>query len=199
MDVLKNPGATGGPLTEAENTVKSLPDGQIKKTLEALLDSAEGNLEKISRNIEVWFDDSMDRVSGWYKRTAKKWMMGIAFLLAVALNVDSIEVAKELWRQPTMRAVIVENAATFVSSDNSQTVELTIEELEGQLNQLQLPIGWPTPWGLSFDNAGLILLSLTGWIFTAVAVSLGAPFWFDGLGKLLSIRAAGKQPERATK
>jgi hypothetical protein len=197
LDVLRDPDAAGGPLTEAKKTVEGLPAGQVKKVLEALVDRAQGDIEKIGRNIEVWFDDSMDRVSGWYKRTARKWMMGIAFALAVIFNVDSIEVAKGLWREPTMRAMVVANAEKFVPSGDDQVTGQTIEDLKGQLDQLQLPIGWPAPWSLAFDQAGQILLSLVGWALTALAVSLGAPFWFDGLAKLLSIRAAGKQPEKA--
>ncbi|MBL8470746.1 MAG: hypothetical protein KF778_02990 [Rhodocyclaceae bacterium] len=36
---------------------------------------------------------------------------------------------------------------------------------------------------------------LAGWLITAFAVSLGANFWFDLLGKLIKIRAAGKPLE----
>jgi hypothetical protein len=32
-----------------------------------------------------------------------------------------------------------------------------------------------------------------GWTFTALAVSLGAPFWFDTLNRLMSLRASGGQ------
>jgi hypothetical protein len=93
--------------------------------------------------------------------------------------------------------MVVANAEKFVPSGDDQVTGQTIEDLKGQLDQLQLPIGWPAPWSLAFDQAGQILLSLVGWALTALAVSLGAPFWFDGLAKLLSIRAAGKQPEKA--
>jgi hypothetical protein len=197
LDVLKDPAAAGGPLTEAKKTVDGLPAGQVKTALEALVDRAQGDIEKIGRNIEVWFDDSMDRVSGWYKRTVRKWMMGIALALAIIFNVNSIEVAKALWQEPTMRAMVVANAERFVPSGDDQATGQTIEELKGELDELQLPIGWPVRWNLAVDQAGHILLSLVGWVLTALAVSLGAPFWFDGLGKLLSIRAAGKQPDKA--
>jgi hypothetical protein len=38
-----------------------------------------------------------------------------------------------------------------------------------------------------------------GWLLTALAISLGAPFWFDILNKVVSIRAAGKAPEERQK
>jgi hypothetical protein len=40
--------------------------------------------------------------------------------------------------------------------------------------------------------AGQIL----GWIFTAIAVSIGAPFWFDTLNRFINIRSAGKPPDK---
>ena len=33
---------------------------------------------------------------------------------------------------------------------------------------------------------------IVGWLFTIAAVSLGAPFWFDLLGKVARLRAAGR-------
>jgi hypothetical protein len=35
---------------------------------------------------------------------------------------------------------------------------------------------------------------LVGWVFTAIAASLGAPFWFDTLNKFMNVRAAGTAP-----
>lgn len=40
-----------------------------------------------------------------------------------------------------------------------------------------------------------ILKRLLGWLFTALAASLGAQFWFDVLAKLVSLRSAAKKPE----
>ncbi|MBK7407801.1 MAG: hypothetical protein IPJ40_06805 [Saprospirales bacterium] len=31
-----------------------------------------------------------------------------------------------------------------------------------------------------------------GWLVTAIAISLGAPFWFDMLRKMVNIRSSGK-------
>lgn len=39
------------------------------------------------------------------------------------------------------------------------------------------------------------LHTLVGWFITALAISLGAPFWFDLLNKLVNFRAAGKNPQ----
>ena len=39
------------------------------------------------------------------------------------------------------------------------------------------------------------LWTWTLWLLTAAAVSFGAPFWFDALSKLGSLRTAGRPPE----
>ena len=44
------------------------------------------------------------------------------------------------------------------------------------------------------SRAGNLALVLVGWLLTAIAASLGAPFWFDLLGKLAKLRAAGTKP-----
>jgi hypothetical protein len=33
-----------------------------------------------------------------------------------------------------------------------------------------------------------------GWIVTIIAVSIGAPFWFDVLNKFVNLRSAGRSP-----
>jgi hypothetical protein len=36
--------------------------------------------------------------------------------------------------------------------------------------------------------------NLCGWLLTAIAVSLGAPFWFDLINKFINIRMVGQKP-----
>ena len=62
-----------------------------------------------------------------------------------------------------------------------------------QLEDLRFPIGWeeanrPSGTG-GWAAAGV------GWLLTAIAISFGAPFWFDVLGKVSNLRAAGHKPE----
>lgn len=42
---------------------------------------------------------------------------------------------------------------------------------------------------------GALGLKFLGWLITALLISLGAPFWFDLLKKLVHVRNAGKRPE----
>jgi hypothetical protein len=38
-------------------------------------------------------------------------------------------------------------------------------------------------------------LKLSGLLLTAIALSLGAPFWFDTLSRLTRVRNTGKKPD----
>jgi hypothetical protein len=56
-----------------------------------------------------------------------------------------------------------------------------------KVKQLGLPIGWDKANKPSKVDVGLI----SGWILTILALSLGAPFWFDVLNKFVRLRASG--------
>ncbi len=40
-------------------------DADLRKTLLILMDEAGDSVKRLQHNIEMWFDDSMDRVAGW--------------------------------------------------------------------------------------------------------------------------------------
>lgn len=48
---------------------------------------------------------------------------------------------------------------------------------------------WSGSWVLRWGSR------LLGWLLTALALSLGAPFWFDLLGKLVNVRSGMRRPE----
>src|ERR1044071_8090095 len=67
--------------------VAALPDeqyGQIKVSLLTLIDEAGSDLPKARANIEAWYDDAMDRVSGWFKRRTHVILIVIGLVAAFA-------------------------------------------------------------------------------------------------------------------
>ena len=77
-----------------------------------------------------------------------------------------------------------------------------IAQLVEQTRALQLPLGWtlckPTEdpqcrWPQDAAGWGTKALGL---VITAAAVSLGAPFWFDILSKIVRIRTTGPPPKK---
>ncbi len=57
---------------------------------------------------------------------------------------------------------------------------------------------WNKEWWGPFDIRLLHALSvLAGWMMTAIAISLGAPFWFDMLNKIMVVRSTVKPQEKS--
>src|SRR5262249_52759215 len=67
-----------------------LPDGQLKTSLLALLQNTDRTIQGAQLKIEAWYDDAMDRVSGWYKRKTQVWTLVVASMLTIATNADTI-------------------------------------------------------------------------------------------------------------
>src|SRR5262245_48585581 len=77
-------------MDEIRGLIASLEDGKykpIKISLLILLDQAGNDIDKARANIEEWYNDAMDRVSGSYKRRVQWMLIGIGLLAAAALNI----------------------------------------------------------------------------------------------------------------
>jgi hypothetical protein len=190
-------------LKDVTEAVVALPDSDAKKSLLTLLSEAEGNIKKLRENIEKWFDDAMQRVSGWYKRKTQLITLAVAFVVSVGLNVDTFTVANSLYRDPSVRASVVAAAQEAVKQDEtaketkSADSSLTkIDQIDKELQKLRLPMGWHDQTPHTFWE---FLIKFFGLLFTTFALSLGAPFWFDVLKKLTSLRSTGQEPEQTPK
>ena len=178
--------------TDLESGINKLPDGDVKKALLALIHTAQGDFLTAQKNIETWFDDTMDRVSGWYKRRTQLWTALVALLLTVGTNADTVKIAGTLWRTPTRREQFLESARNPVQP--AATVSTS------QLDALGQVLGWTSadrlPQAVTpADWASFWFRRLIGWVLTIVAVSLGAPFWFDLLNMFMRIRNGGDSPK----
>ena len=113
-------------------------------------------------NLESWFNDAMERLSGTYKRRAQYIAFIIGFVLALILNVDSINVATRLWREPILRQAILAQAQNYTAPVTSQGLTTTgtlvnIPALETQLQPLNIPLGWTIiPFNVSLSQCSLL-------------------------------------------
>jgi hypothetical protein len=124
---------------------------EVNQTLNALLlnleeyvGEQESKLAKARQNVEEWFDDSMDRVSGVFKRYSQWMALIIGLVLAALLNVDSIDLTLYLWREPAVREALARNAADFelTQQDLEANPEEALQDFRNQFAGLTLPIGW---------------------------------------------------------
>ncbi|MCU0868588.1 MAG: hypothetical protein MUF30_03170 [Burkholderiales bacterium] len=162
--------------------IAALDDARVRRALMLLLDEADGDLDRARRAIEAWFDASMERVSGWYKRSSQRLLFGIGLAVAVAMNVDALAIARHLYTHDAQRALVVAQAERVQAAG---TVAGT--PAAGTLDTLQLPIGWSEATRAQSGADWPI-----GILATAFAAMLGAPFWFDLLGRIMVVRSTLK-------
>ena len=69
----------------------------LSKALLAIFDSAKDDLEQARKNVEDWFDDAMERVTGWYKKKSQWTLLVLSFITVSIINVDTLDLAQRLW------------------------------------------------------------------------------------------------------
>jgi hypothetical protein len=231
------PGENPGPQIQHALDSKKISWGtgnigdETRKYLQSLWTDAQGDVEKFRELLEKWYDDTMERVSGWYKRWTQLILLGIGLVLAIFFNIDSITIAKKLNHDPKLAAQLASNASIYIQNhkdlgtilqQNQQSIprlksdsvnnadslwnamvsksNLLIDSantlIQNDISDANhiLGLGWKSE---SKDKAGKITTTcnfksytIFGWIITALAISLGAPFWFDLLNKLMKLRTA---------
>jgi hypothetical protein len=292
-------------MNDIKTFVGNLPEKnkELKSILNIYIEQANGDVQKFKLLLEHWFDDSMNRVSGWYKRQATKILFVIGLVLAFTFNVSTIEIIHKLSVNKDLRAAMAESASAYVenqnktkttpkpgeNADQSQSEikdqpalkdsgnnkaatgktptknqintadatksDTTLEQVKQQISNIKklyndtiadinmmMGLGWDSSilyknfikmpkddgqndsvWkvntnSINWFNKTLQWLlptsvfngyysslsviresfahpvSLLGFLITALAIALGAPFWFDLLNKFVNIRAGGKKP-----
>ncbi|HWK44741.1 MAG TPA: hypothetical protein VNT30_08460 [Stellaceae bacterium] len=179
IDAIQKRQAAGASLQQAIDTIS---DPQIKQGLQRLYTQAGGELDRFHTEVATWFDSSMNRLSGTYKRRVQVVTFAVALLVAGVLNIDALHVAKTLWQQPTL--------ANSISLPGQQTIAV-LATLDG----LSLPIGWtPATRSARLGDPLSAATMVLGWLIVAVAALFGAPFWFDALQHLVQLRSTGPKP-----
>lgn len=220
---------------------------ETHRFLKSIWADAKGDVPQFKANLENWFDETMDRASGWYKKHTQIVLFFVGLSISIVFNVDTLKIVDKLEKDPKLREQIVQQADAFIQEHPNLDTDLIQQEIEYKkavaqrmkidsslkknnldavledslklvkyqllkarrdtlLNRSEkllkndiksinhsLGLEWE-----SYDcNSNLlkcILLSLLGWTVTALALSLGAPFWFDLLNKLMKLRGSVATP-----
>ena len=223
MDLLNEQKASGGDVMRSirETLGSATAAGKVYTAIEALALDAGNDERAFQANLENWYNDSMDRVAGWYKHHVGNVLLVLGLLLSLSFNVDSIRIAKTLWFNPDLRQSLSTAAGDYLKNDASaksangnpaaaQSMEgnlrSTVNTFNNVSSSLTLPVGWRhTPpeyidtltHHFTWDLARTILQAAIGWILTACALSFGAPFWFDTLNRFMIVRSTVKPQEKS--
>jgi len=279
---------TANPLAKLRETVAGLSSNSaaapIQGALLAMIDDAQGDINKFRANVDNWYDAAMDRVSGWYKRRVQFIIMILAVFVVMAFNADSISVLKALANNKALRESVVAAADAYAKAnanpspspsptppptsgqtngtpaatptippaatpspspspsgtpcweeackddpnsaackvkksecipcweeackDDPNSPKCKLKRSQCELESLGLPLGWTTGddkwpglrfWEKSFWNDWYAQLwrHWLGWLLTALAISLGAPYWIDLQNKFNVIRSTVKPKEKS--
>lgn len=150
--------------------IKQIESQNLRNSLATVMYSA-GSMDAARQNLETWYSNSMSRASDDYKARMKGLSVVVALFFALALNIDTLNIARTLWEDPARREQISSQLDYSVQSGELQSqVDVTqpsgddefrasqaepANELEDAFgtgvdiaNQLQdiedlrLPIGW---------------------------------------------------------
>jgi hypothetical protein len=172
-------------------------------------------VEDFEANVARWYNDHMDRVSGWYKRHVRWFSLAIGLILVLLFNINTIRIADSLYSNQAVQASVVTVATQKSSCQGTQPAAClaALQAKIGQFSSFGLPVGWsdlpacatrhcswPARQGLiniykgGIDSVWAFLLVLLGWILTVGALTPGARFWFDLLSKMGTLRSTGPKP-----
>ncbi|MGG9962062.1 hypothetical protein [Ferruginibacter sp. SUN106] len=247
-----------------------LIDQETLKRLQKLFLDSNNDIDRFKNLLENWFNDTMDRTTGWYKRQNRLMLFLLGLFLAYNFNVDTIAIYNLLAKDKTARTNLVQLAIHSIPKYDSLVKSLKDTSVNSKRDTVRvndsvikiidkvfiaLPdstllaaqklvredidkasniaaLGWPDKDSCKIcdslkqrlacccdkDSAAAAKLKTTiksydeiyhcsgnpyqnksnrwiGWLLTAFAISLGAPFWFDLLNKFVALRNTGNKPE----
>ena len=202
-----------------EKLIDRLPP-PLANNITKLAQRAEMNITNTSegvnilrQEIENHFDSSMERASGVYRRNAKGVALLIGLIIAAATNADAFHMISRLSKDSALRDTITQNAGQIVLQNRNKLGYVDMVTLRSQtdeaLNSIALPIGWTDAnleqqvlWNSRKQKQfpfWKIITVIPGWIVSGLAIGMGAPFWFDLLGKVVNVRNTGKTPASTTR
>ncbi|MFB2972350.1 hypothetical protein ACE1CD_25595 [Aerosakkonema sp. BLCC-F183] len=184
-------------------------------------------IQDLQHEIATWFDETMARASGVYKRNAKGVSFLIGLAVAVMANADTVYLMQRLYKDEVLRSTVSQVSEEILARNSDAIVQCLNtakdqaskdkcllplrENIHTALNDISsFPIGWNignplkqlqeqqsiSPMG-NWDWRGIVKV-IWGWILTAIAISMGAPFWFEILNKVVNVRNAGTKPKSSS-
>jgi hypothetical protein len=214
VDLMAADGQGQTQMTAIANYLQVLPAGMpFKESLEAFVKDANGDLSQFGVSVEKWYDNHMDRVSGWYKRYVAKITLAFGAVIVILLNLNALTIGRTLYTENAVSSAISTVAAKATTCSGVNTDCLA--NLEGQLSAAAaagLPVGWGTVRACRepgaqcnwLDQRGIfspygssgwqLVIVLVGFVIMIMSLVPGAQFWFGLLTKLGTLRDTGPKP-----
>jgi hypothetical protein len=158
-------------MNTVQHYIGQLPDsmGPMRASLDALAADAAGDITRFRTSVEHWYDDHMDRVSGWYKRHVTRITFAVGAILVLLFNINTISIGRALYSDSAVRSAVSTVAAKGTNCpapNSSPSPSASPGEGQGGLNclgnletqlsaaaQAGLPLGWGTAADCTGPNA----------------------------------------------
>ncbi|MEM6971961.1 MAG: hypothetical protein AAF577_04075 [Pseudomonadota bacterium] len=221
-------GLSGKPPGEIKTTLADLAEGNggshedkirqhVAQRLLRVVTGAEEGIESIETAFAEWYDASITRISGVFRRHTRLALFWSGFVLSAALNLNVMSYAQLLLEDEALRnaqvaAAIEASEATDIATLREQlNLDLTVGEtpdaeaiaslgedlaaLRTALDAVLQPEGHATSFGWEEEDLTLTALSTSvlSWLLLGFATTLGAQFWFDLLKSFVKVRATGRR------
>ncbi len=201
-----------------EQRIKDIfPEGsETRSLLLSLVTNAGSNLDLFKKELEEWYNAVQDRAKGWYKRKTRYIAIIIGVVISIAFNANTFNIVNKLSYDPKVRAQITEQARAFIADNPNLNLERQAtspfendslgqsrtdslyqqmgQVLKKDLSQVQtfLGMGWSQEsWAEFASSPYHVFKTIAGWLITAIAISFGAPFWYDSLKKAVNLSSSG--------
>ena len=183
-------------------------------------DEGTATIKEFQENLANWFDESMERATGVYKRNALGLSLLLGLIIAIIGNIDTIHIINQLYNDPalneTLSAFATQQINTIESECKDQSTEEEANCLQSKFKEINVndirsfPIGWEVQpknqavksnffnYDIHLKRQQSFFLTIFGWLITAFALAQGAPFWFNLLNKVIDVRSSGKRYDQSS-
>ncbi|WP_305952721.1 hypothetical protein [Emticicia oligotrophica] len=161
--------------------------------------------DEMVKHIETWFSEFEWRMSDWYKRKTKVRLFMLGTVISLLMNVNSIELFHYVKHNAEGRERIIEYyekniqqlEALAIRSESPQSFDILKKEIDQQKTRIEhlaksadMPVGFDKSVFSSSKITSIrdFVVLILGACFTGFAVSFGAPFWFDLLRKIYTLK-----------
>jgi hypothetical protein len=190
------------------------PESDTRKLLLSLVTNSGSSIDQFKEHLESWYKEVMDRASGWYQRKIKYVLIMIGLGISITFNADTFRIAGVLSQNKVVTQALVNQATLFVQNPTIQVKDRNksipqedslyqqkVQDLNQEMGKLVaqdiadlstfIGMGWTKEsFQMFISTPYQIFKTILGWFITAIAISFGAPFWFDLLKNMISVRSS---------
>lgn len=138
--ILSNKGTGDNIFDKITNSLNLQTNNSNNETLEYLrflLEESNGDLEKLKAKLIHWFDETMERATGWYKKKIQVWLFWFGLLIAMIFNVDTFQIVEKLSVDKKARDQFVQLADNLQGTDYDELKKSSLNELKNQAFETQ--------------------------------------------------------------